>query len=327
MDFSFVIRTLNEGKYIGYTLKKIQELNDSFSKEVIIVDAGSTDNTIEIAKSYGCKIVHIDKSEWSWGKSLNLGIENAKGKFITIISGHCFITKPDFLINAYEFLLDKNVAGVYGRQIPIPGLNPFEEFFREQENIYPDIEVFVMTKNTKQIGISNACSIIKRSVWEKIPYNEEVQSLEDGIWAKEVLNAGYKLIYTNRLSVYHSHEINFIEFYKRQYWFVYELLRNNPKKLFIKKLLYNEYILLKSYFLKKKLIKFLKRKSYRVDENLINDFMYTIKLASQNAFSDFINKRNFIYNYNNIKIPDKVLSLQNKYKIGNFEIYENISKS
>jgi len=64
-----------------------------------------------------------------------------------------------------------------------------------------------MTKNTyPQYGISNACSIIRKDIWNIIKYNENVQSMEDGIWADEVLKKGYRLIYSNKFGVFHSHD-------------------------------------------------------------------------------------------------------------------------
>ncbi len=148
MDFSFVIRTLNEGRFLKQTLEIINNLEGNFSKEVVIVDSESTDNTVEIAEQFKCKIVNILQKDWSWGKALNLGIENAKGRYIVILSGHSFIKNPDFLLNAKEFLeSDINTAGVYGKQIPIKEINPFEEF--EYRKYYPDLEKFVMDNPKK----------------------------------------------------------------------------------------------------------------------------------------------------------------------------------
>ena len=59
-----VIRTLNEAKYLKETIRRIH-LQEGVQVQVIIVDSGSTDQTLEIASSLHCSIKKIDSSEWS----------------------------------------------------------------------------------------------------------------------------------------------------------------------------------------------------------------------------------------------------------------------
>jgi hypothetical protein len=50
--------------------------------------------------------------------------------------------------------------------------------------------------------------MIRRDIWEQIPFSETVTHIEDRLWAKEVLEKGYKIIYEPKASVYHYHGIN-----------------------------------------------------------------------------------------------------------------------
>jgi len=77
MTISVVVRTYNEEKWIGLCLDKIfsQKVDDDI--EVIVVDSQSTDRTVEIAKEYDTKIITIPKKEFTYGRSLNLGISHA----------------------------------------------------------------------------------------------------------------------------------------------------------------------------------------------------------------------------------------------------------
>ena len=58
-------------------------------REIIVVDSGSTDETLQIIARHDVKLIHIKKNEFSFGRSLNRGIENSNGKFAVMISGHC----------------------------------------------------------------------------------------------------------------------------------------------------------------------------------------------------------------------------------------------
>ena len=72
MIVSIVIRTLNEEKYLNELLTEISNQNHpDFDVETIIIDSGSTDNTILIAKKHNCRITYIDKEEFTFGRSLN----------------------------------------------------------------------------------------------------------------------------------------------------------------------------------------------------------------------------------------------------------------
>ncbi len=322
MDFSFVIRTYNEGKFLGKTLELINKLKGNFTKEIIIVDSESTDNTLKIAREFNCKIIPIKRENWSWGKALNLGIQHAKGKYIVILSGHSFIKNSDFLIQAKK-IFDKyhNLAGIYGKQIPIEEINPFEEF--EYRTYYPDIEEFFMSNPKEKLtGISNACSVIKKEVWEEIKYDEKAQSLEDNIWAKEVLNKGYNLIYTNKLVIYHSHLFDIPYLYRRFYWFIYYNLMDNlnpkyiSKKRRIKNILkrfgYKYYLILNKLYVKMAMKAFFKSKNYKIDKELLNCYLNVKYKAIYDAFKDFyVYKDKHPKTYITLEIPEEIKRMEN----------------
>ena len=68
---SIVIRTYNEERYLGELLDAISnQKNSNVANEVVIVDSGSTDATLQIAKAHGCRITHIKKSEFTHRSSL-----------------------------------------------------------------------------------------------------------------------------------------------------------------------------------------------------------------------------------------------------------------
>jgi rhamnosyltransferase len=312
--FSFVIRTLNEAENLPKTIKIIRNLHGYNETEIIIVDSGSTDKTLEIAKYFSCVIVNISQDKWSWGRSLNLGIETSTGKYIAIISAHSFIVNKDFLKKSEEILADKNIAGVYGMQRPIERIDIFEEL--ELSDFFPNLNRHEMDKDSnKFIGVSNACSVIRRDAWEECKYDEYVDSLEDGLWAKDIAKMGYKLVYTNEISIYHSHPFDSQYVYRKWYWRTYEQLNlNNYQE---RHFLVNFFIVrvLNIYRQRKELGRykaFFKQKKYFSSDKAIYMFLTIKNTAIKDAKKDFTS--NIKKSYWSLDIPIHIVEIQNKLK-------------
>ena len=128
MTVSIIIRTFNESKWIAYCLKalKAQEYGGDF--RIIVVDSGSTDNTLDIVKRVDprIQIVVPEDNIYRPGKFINYGIDSAEGNtdYFIILSAHCVPTDTSWL-NAMiaSIEADELIAGVYCKQIPIRSTN------------------------------------------------------------------------------------------------------------------------------------------------------------------------------------------------------------
>ncbi|MDD2923130.1 MAG: glycosyltransferase family A protein, partial [Anaerolineales bacterium] len=195
---SIVIRAYNEEKHIGRLLEGIQRqtLKDA---EIILVDSGSTDATVAVAESYGAKVVHIRPQEFTFGRSLNIGVEAASRELIVIVSAHVYPVYPDWLESLLRPFEDSNVALTYGKQRG-PDFAKFSErqIFHQW---YPD------ESDLKQVTAfcNNANSAIRKSLWEQNRYDEEITGLEDLAWAKWAKAQGYGVAYTAEAEIIHVH--------------------------------------------------------------------------------------------------------------------------
>ncbi len=202
---SCVIRTYNEAKYIGQLIEALRS-QDQFrnSIEIIVVDSGSTDNTAEILKGYGVKLIEILKAEFHFSKSLNLGIEKSTGDLIVILSAHSIPRENNWLQKMVVHFRDKNVAGVCCRQVPWPDADLYEVLRIEKTFGKNSIVYKKDNLNRHAMTFSNAASCIRRSVWEKHPF-DIVPAAEDWEWANWTIENGYKTVYDAEAAVYHSH--------------------------------------------------------------------------------------------------------------------------
>jgi CMP-N-acetylneuraminic acid synthetase/GT2 family glycosyltransferase len=198
---SLIIRTKNEERWISSCLNAV--FNQTYKNlEVIIVDNQSSDRTLEKARQFPIeKIVCIEY--YLPGKSLNIGIEASSGEYIVCLSAHCIPVNQHWLENLVSALEeDDNYAGVYGRQEPMS--------FSTAADKRDLLLVFGLDKKVqvKDSFFHNANSIIKRSLWQQVPFDKQLTNIEDRVWAQAMLNLGLKIAYQPEASVYHYHGIH-----------------------------------------------------------------------------------------------------------------------
>jgi rhamnosyltransferase len=196
---SIIIRCYNEEAHIGRLLSGImqQSINDF---EIIIVDSGSTDATLSIASQYPAKILKINKEDFSFGNSLNFGCEAASGEFLVFVSAHVYPVYDDWITQLLQPFENDNVACVYGRQhgnhaTKFSEHQVFAQWFPETSDL-----------NQNHPFCNNANAAVRRSVWERIRYDETLTGLEDLAWAKQVISAGFRIGYKSDAEVVHVHE-------------------------------------------------------------------------------------------------------------------------
>ena len=198
MTCSIVIRAYNEEKHIGRLLEGLrqQTLKDV---EIILVDSGSTDQTVSIAEAFGARIVHIPSAEFTFGRSLNFGLRKATRELIVIASAHVYPVYPDWLETLLRPFEDEKVALTYGKQ-----RGPVTAKYSEQQiyhQWYPD------ASNPSQTTAfcNNANAAIRKSLWEQNQYDETLTGLEDLAWAKWTQEHDYKIAYVAEAEIIHIH--------------------------------------------------------------------------------------------------------------------------
>ena len=198
---SIIIRTKNEERWISSCLEAIysQEFTDF---EVVIVDNETEDRTLKKANKFPVsEVVYV--KDYLPGKALNAGIKASRGDYIVCLSGHCIPVNELWLGNLVAALEEDGAyAGVYGRQEPMSFSTPADK--RDL------VVVFGLDRKiqTRDSFFHNANSIIKRELWEEVPFDDSITNIEDRIWAQEMLDRGYKLLYEPEASVYHYHGIH-----------------------------------------------------------------------------------------------------------------------
>ena len=205
---SVVVRCYNERDHIGRLLYGVEQQSRD-DVEVVLVDSGSTDGTLEIAAEYGVEeVVHLPPEEFSYGRGLNEGCRAASGDVCVFASAHVYPRRRDWLDRLVE-PLGGDVALTYGRQrgggeSSYPERRVFRQWFPETN-----------TGTQRSPFCNNANAAVRRSVWESLPYDEELPALEDIDWARRARKRGYTVTYVAEAVVEHVHDETPHEVYER----------------------------------------------------------------------------------------------------------------
>lgn len=202
---SIIIRTKNEEEWIRKCLEAVfkQTFRDF---EVVVVENGSTDRTPAILKQFPVKVVAYQEEVWLPGKAINVGARNSSGEYFVVLSGHCIPVTSEWLQEfVKEMDADEQVAGAYGKNTALP-----------ETSVYDKRDMLFMFGPTRAVQtkdcffhFENANSIIRRSAWEEVPFDEDTLRTENVLWGREmVLSRGYKVVYTPKAPVFHHHGIH-----------------------------------------------------------------------------------------------------------------------
>ena len=217
MDASVIILTKNAGGNFEPLLGRIFSQKFDGDYEVLVIDSGSTDDTLKIAQESPVKIVRIQPEEFHHGRTRNLGAQLSHGNILIYITQDALPLNDNWLQKLADNFADRKVAMVVGRQIAWQTTRPPERFFYIHNFTEQRIMVTLGAHDyyNDNIFISNVNSAISREIWQQFKFSEKVIMAEDKELAKRLLNAGWSIVYEPEAAVYHSHDLSLREAFQK----------------------------------------------------------------------------------------------------------------
>jgi glycosyltransferase involved in cell wall biosynthesis len=206
---SVIVRTKNCENIIGQTLTALfsQDFKDF---ELIVVDSGSTDRTLDIVADYPCKLVHMDPNEYLSGRSLNLGASHARAGVLVFLNSDTVPLAPNAVGLLVAALDDPEVLAAFARQVPRPDARSWVR--HEVSAAFPDSD-----EAPAWITFAAPFSSMRRSAWEEHPFFEDAWGSEDTEWGYWAQTSGKRITYVKDACAMHSHNHNLRQLYGRLY--------------------------------------------------------------------------------------------------------------
>lgn len=196
MKISLISTVLNEEKTIDLFLESILGQTKK-PDEIIIVDAGSADKTIQKIKNWQKRlpIKLIIKPGVNRSQGRNMAIKNAKHQIITVSDAGCILA-PNWLEEITKPLKNKRISAVAGNYQPL-AQNPFQECLAA----YTCADIY--QKDKRQFLPSSRSVAFQKKVWEKVGgYPKELNYCEDLVFDQKIKSAGFSFHFSPQAIVY-----------------------------------------------------------------------------------------------------------------------------
>src|ERR1700733_2634156 len=226
VECSISILTKNEERNIGACLEAVFSQKGVGTFEVILVDSGSTDATLQIARGYPIRIEQIPAQAFHHARTRNLAASLGTGPVLINLSGDAIPASEAWLHNMLANFSDPGVGAVYGRQLPKPGSTM--ERSDTLDTVYGDQRIVKDPAHRNGLGyrfyhFSDVNNAFRLSGWDVAPYPDDLKMFEDLAIAKRILDAGWKIVYEPEAPVFHSHHYSAAQLFKRYFDIGYTL--------------------------------------------------------------------------------------------------------
>lgn len=177
--------------------------------ELVVVDSGSRDDSVELARAAGARVEMIRPEEFNHGATRNLGARLSRGDKLVFLSQDAYPADDRWLAQLTAPLdSEPELAGVYGRQLAHEDAHPPEAYFLDF--VYGETPRVQRADHPGELSMettlfSNVNSAVRRPVWEEMPFVDDIVMSEDQEWAQRVLLKGWALRYEPEAAVRHSH--------------------------------------------------------------------------------------------------------------------------
>jgi rhamnosyltransferase len=226
IELSILLLTKNGAPDLERLLPAIYSQKGIGPFEVIAIDSGSTDESLDVLQRFPVRLEQIPARAFHHARTRNFAAGLASGKILILLSQDAIPTSEVWLSTMISNFSDPSVGAVYGRQLPKPGSTMERE--DALDTLYGEQRIVKDPAHRNGLGyrfyhFSDVNAAIRRSVWEAVRFPEDLKVFEDMGIAKGILDAGWKIVYEPESPVFHSHSHTTVGLFKRYFDIGYTL--------------------------------------------------------------------------------------------------------
>lgn len=222
IKISVIIPTLNAEAYLEELVGRLKTQQQEVA-QIMIIDSGSGDGTVDLATSLGAKVITInpDCDSFDHGATRNRAAELAEGNILIFMTQDALPANNETIGRLIKPLESDLTVVSYARQIAFDRASSSEKFLRLAN--YPPRVIVKSSQEIKQMGIktfqnSNVCSAYRRAEFEKLGrFPAPVVCNEDMLFAAKAIFAGYRVCYNADALVLHNHALKIKDLFRRYF--------------------------------------------------------------------------------------------------------------
>lgn len=209
---SVVVLTKNGGALLRRCIERIFSQKVSFAYEMVVVDSGSTDGTLNFLKNYPVRLFRIKPESFCFGLTRDYGFQQTKGQYIVTLSQDTVPANEYWLQKLVEPLQRDEADVVQGRAIRCGDRKVF--YWEEIGLFYFTSEGRQFTMDYGGIGLSCCCLAMKRDAWNATRFGH-VKMSEDKVIQKKLFEKGLRMMWAPDSFVCHGHNYTLRSLMKR----------------------------------------------------------------------------------------------------------------
>jgi O-antigen biosynthesis protein len=204
---SVVVPVKDGARFLGEVLEAVARQHIDADVEVLVVDSGSRDDSVRIAREHSARVIQIPPEQFGHGRTRNMATEEATGERIAFLTQDATPADERWLARLVEPLDAESRTGLsFGPHLPRPDTSPMiarelTEFFSSD----PGGGFF-----------SNVNSAVLRGCWEEVRFRD-VEYSEDQAFARDAIAAGWRKAFVPGAGVLHAHDYPWAEFMRRYF--------------------------------------------------------------------------------------------------------------
>ena len=221
MKTAVIVPTLNAGSVWGGWISALLATGINVD-DVYVIDSGSIDDTVQLARDAGFNVIRIDYGTFNHGGTRQLAVAGLHDyDLIVFLTQDAVLSDTDSIDKLLLPFEDDNVAAVCGRQLPRQKAGVIEAHARLFN--YPETSAVnsindAGNKGLKAAFLSNSFAAYRVSALGEVGgFPANVIFGEDMYVAVKLLKTGYRVAYAADASVYHSHGYSFYQEMQRYF--------------------------------------------------------------------------------------------------------------